>query len=245
MNQKQIQDYVDGRLDPQSAAQFEQAISANPALKAEVEAFRSFKLALRQAALSESVPNLQPLLADVARPQPTKWWQRSLATGIAAFALFGIFIAGQRVIENRVNPIYASAKTLPKEAHLEQKSPKKNLYTGQTETTLIQQVRASYYKPVPDLLIQGAELFAADCGNCWAGFHYKYQGEKYAVYTRCERGNLEQGSPITNQGQHLKVFNNAIGWYDKTDMTYVVVGGTPAGRQFLAQQAAKITGTSN
>lgn len=244
MNNKLIQNYLDNQLSQSEKAQFESEIAANPQLSTEIESLKSFKSAIQQACHGEPTPNLQPALANIARPQSTNWFTRVAPIAIAGFAIFAIGIAVNRVITDNANPTIAIAKSLPPEAKLQSKSEMVMHWDGTDPEQGAEKIRAVFQRPIPTITLKelaGAKFTAAECGGCWISFHYQYQNQNYAIYGRRETGNLNSGSPTSSGNQTFYEFRDAIGWYDKEDMTYVCTGGTSTGRKVVAQIASKRT----
>lgn len=243
MNHTRIEDYLDNRMTAEESAEFQAVLKGNQALAKDVESAQAFRSALRSVALQESVPNLQPLLADIARPKARKIFAKWAPAAAAAIAVFGIGIAANRVFQDQVNPVVASAKALPPMAHIETKSAQVMAWNGNDPATGAAKIRETFYRTIPDLdLRQMAQLRGTRCGSCWFNFRYEYKGSLYDIYGRCETGNLDSGQQGKVANKAMYVFSDAVGWYDKDGMTYTVLGGNPNGRLDIARAAAMQTG---
>lgn len=242
MNNQRIQDYINNRLSPAETQKFKEEMSQNPSLQKETEALQALRQAVRSAGLAEPVPNLQPMLAEIARPSRTSWFQKFAPAAIACVAIFGIGVAVNRAVTDQTNPIVASAKPLPEAAHLYKKSPQIMSWQGSDPKEAAAHIAKKFKQPFPTLInMTGAEITGAECGHCWIAYDLKHNGQAYTLYGRKESGNIDQGTPQPYGDHLLYKFQDGIGWYDKGGMTYVLVGGTAEGRYALACKASKCT----
>jgi anti-sigma factor RsiW len=90
--------YLDGELPPLEANRLEQRISSEPALAAEIEAYRLLRVALR-ADLDEDVPssdlkNRIQLRLSLPRPGRSRPWTSLAASFLAGAVLAGALISG-------------------------------------------------------------------------------------------------------------------------------------------------------
>ena len=169
---------------------------------------------------------------------------RQISALVAGVAIFGIGIAANRVVQDRTNPTVVSAKALPAEGHLETKSARIMRWDGSSPEEGADRIRETFYRSIPTISLDnlpGAQFTAAECGSCWISFHYTYKSQEYAIYGRCETGSLDSGIKKSINGTPIFVFSDAVGWYDKDDMTYTCLGGTPDGRIAVATEAMKRT----
>jgi negative regulator of sigma E activity len=245
MNQKLIQAYVDNRLTGAELSEFETALAQSPSLQKEVAAYQTLRDSIKSAGLQESTPNLQPMLANIARPAKTNWFAKSFPVAVAGIAIFGIGIAVNRVVKTQTNPTIVNAKVLPKEAMLQTKSRQIMQWDGNDAKEGAEHLRKTFYKAIPTIALNNtlpeAKFTGVSCGSCWINYEYTYNGQKYSIYGRCEKGNLDSGLQKLTGNQTFFVFSDAVGWYDAGDMTYVCTGGTNAGRFAVAQAASKRT----
>ncbi len=244
MNNNLIQDFLDNRLTAEERIKFEAQLANDPALAQEVAALNHFKSSIQKAAFTEVTPNLQPILSDIARPRPTSWLTKSAPIAVAGFAIFGIGMAVNRVVNDRTNPTLANAKTLPAEAKFRTKSPLVMHWDGTDPIQGAEKIRNHFSRKIPTIALsdlEGANFTAAECGSCWISFHYQYQNQNYAIYGRCEKGSIDSGLQHSSGNQTFYEFQDAVGWYDSGDMTYVCTGGNSSGRFKVAQFASKRT----
>jgi len=237
---KMIQSYIDGRMDAAERAEFEIQLATNPALKAEVDAYTHLKDSVRMVGQSETVPNLQPMLAAICRSKQPIWRTKGMGWSLAGIACFAIVFSVTRspVVNPTVSVRYASAATIDLV-----KSPLQNHWHESNPQKAAELVRNSMHCPTPVISLEGigASLKSAECGSCWMAFDIEYQDEIYTLYGRKESGGLDAGKPEAYGNKTLYWMKGAIGWYCEGGMTYVLKGGTPEGRQAIAKQACKET----
>lgn len=237
---KLIQSYIDGRMDAAERTEFETQLENNPTLKAEVDACAQLKDSVRIAGLSETVPNLQPMLADICRSQQPLWRSKALRWSLAGVACFAIVfsVARSPVVNPSVSVQYASAATIDLV-----KSPLENHWHESNPQKAAELVRNSMHCPTPVISLEGmgASLKSAECGSCWMAFDIDYKDATYTLYGRKESGGLDDGKQEAYGDKTLYWMKDAIGWYCEGGMTYVLKGGTPEGRHEIAKQACKET----
>lgn len=237
---KLIQDYIDGQMSQSERANFEAQLASDASLRAELEACMAFKAAVKSAGLTEPTPNLQPMLANICRPQVSFWRTKGFTWSASALACFAIvFTVAQSPL---VNPT-AGVKEVSAATISLEKSPLRYHWHESDPAKAAALIRANMKCPVPVLTLDGlgANLISAECGSCWIAFDIEYQGSVYAIFGRRESGGLDAGRLQKFEEKELFVFNDAVGWYCEGEMTYIVKGGNAAGRLAIAKYACKET----
>lgn len=237
---RMIQSYIDGRMEAAERAEFEAQLAENPQLRAEVDACLQLKESVKDAGLSETVPNLQPMLSDICRAKQPFWRSRALGWSIAGAACFAVVfsVARSPIVNPAVEVQYASAATIDLV-----KSPLQNHWHESDPQKAAELIRNSMHCPTPVISLEGmgASMKSAECGSCWMAFDIEYKGALYTLYGRKESGGLDAGKPEAYGNKTLYWMKDAIGWYCEGGMTYVLKGGSPEGRHAIAKHACKET----
>lgn len=225
------QSYLDGSLEGEGLRQTEALLAEDARARAELEALKQLRVAIRQAALKEPVPldSLRHALSRVtatpkeARPAPRPWFQWSLAAAAAILVLvmalswfrpsgspFGsdlVAVNGQNISD----PAFARDWL------------RQNASLG----------------PVPMVNLAGL----ADLGHCcygsgWACYEFMVEGKEYKLVIR-ERTERPPGQMKLVDGVQFFV-DEGICW-SCPNFTYQVLGGDEDTRWKVAIEAAAQT----
>lgn len=167
------QSYIDGSMPAAERAALEGRMALEPKLRAELEGFKSFQSALREAGQSVVVPNaaLQTALAGVAaKGSPIPWMRMRWSLGAVAASILILFawfmvtrdpmaLANSRMRDSFPRP------------------------TAEQASAWVYNKIGLLVPPIP-MTGSGAILERTAVGDDWAMFEYSVQGDHFSIYVK-------------------------------------------------------------
>jgi hypothetical protein len=224
------QAYDDGSLTSEERAQTDMILETDRQARAELDAFRAFRAAVRKAGQSEPVPSatLEAMLKNVVQtPKPVKRTLfLPLGLAVAAALILGVTF-GPRLLD------IAQPKS-PEVKIMASSDPK------QVQTWLV----SNTHGPAPLITGKGcgAKVVDGKFGPGWMAWDVEMKGQKYTIIgKKRDEWHLGQVAETSYQGSDFMLNGDDVGWQCELDMVYFVSGGTCQGRLEVAKAARQET----
>lgn len=235
------QAYNDGSLEPEQMQRADAILAEDLNAKAELDGLRNFLREVKNQGLAEPVPSdrLREALKKTIRENRTPWHARPtfwVPAGAAAIAILALtFVNPIRPI-NSYQPLPVAAQEI--DLRLSEFQAAAPIHDPEAAARWANEKTK---KPAPVVTfanLSGITFDGAECGFCWMAYKITYKGQQYTVYGRQERDRYTDKLPAsTCEGGTLYHFKDGIGWRGEGNMSYAVKGGTPEGRQAIAESA--------
>jgi hypothetical protein len=217
------QAFEDGTLNPAEQEQAELQLKSDPQARQQLEGLREFRRAIKEAARSETAPNLERLMPTPqgARRPVFKW---AYAPAIAAVILLLLFGWRAVVYDPLRLDLTPTAQVIAIDAP--------------TEAASWVSSHAGFSAP-PITLEPEAELVGARFGEGWACYDYSVDGQPVYLYM----SPVERAPPRTldvQMNDRRFAVGKGIGWNGER-LAYYIRGGDPEIRRRLALLASSQT----